>query len=130
MSWNRRDVLGALGVGSASTLLWAFGCGAPPAPFVLAPQQASGEVRAWLRDAVARLATKYQVVHALAVSRRRTTGAIDLGGTGVARARRDGVVLTIRDRDGMWHEHVSSDLSAKGVLEAVRRLAGAVPPSR
>jgi len=130
VSWNRREALGALGVGSASTLLWAFGCGAPPKAVVVTPQQASGEVRGWLRDAVARLATRYPVVHALAVSRRRTTGAIDLGGTGVARGRRDGVVLTVRDRDGMWREQVSADLSGDGVLEAVRLLAGSVPPGR
>lgn len=130
MSWNRREALGALGVGSASTLLWALGCGAPPKAVVRTPQQASGEVRGWLRDAVARLATKYPVVHALAVSRRRTTGASDLGGTGVARGRRDGVVLTVRDRDGIWREQVSADLSGAGVLEAVRLLAGSVPPGR
>ena len=130
MSWNRREVLGTLGVGSAATLLWALGCGTPARPVVLAPQQASSEVRGWLRDAVARLATKYPVVHALAVSRRRTTGAVDLAGTGVARARRDGVVLTIRDRDGMWREQVTADLSAAGVLAAVRLLAGAVPAAR
>ena len=130
MSWNRREALRTLGVGSASTLLWALGCGPPPKPVVLTPQQASGEVRGWLRDAVARLATKYPVVHALAVSRRRTTGAIDLAGTGVARARRDGVVLTIRDRDGIWREQVTADLSEGGVLAAVRTLAGVVPATR
>ena len=130
MSWNRREALRTLGVGSASTLLWVLGCGTPPKQVVLAPQQASGEVRGWLRDAVARLATKYPMVHALAVSRRRTTGAVDLSGTGVARARRDGVVLTIRDRDGMWREQVTADLSADGVLTAVRTLAGTVPPGR
>lgn len=130
MSWNRREVLGALGVGSASTLLWAFGCSAPPKLAVRAPQQDSGEVRGWLRDAVARLSTKFPVVHALAVSRRRTTGAIDLGGTGVARGRRDGVVLTVRDRDGMWREQVSADLSGDGVLMAVLLLAGALPSGR
>ncbi len=130
MSWNRRDVLGALGVGSASTLLWAFGCSAPPKTTVRAPQQDSGEVRGWLRDAVARLSTKFPVVHALAVSRRRTTGAIDLGGTGVARGRRDGVVLTVRDGDGMWREQVTADLSGDGVLMAVLLLAGSLPAGR
>jgi len=130
VSWNRREVLGTLGVSSASTLLWALGCGAPAKPVVLAPQQASGEVRGWLRDAVARLATKFQVVHALAVSRRRTTGAVDLAGTGVARARRDGVVLSIRDRDGIWREQVTADLSGPGVLAAVELLAGGLPAGR
>src|SRR5665647_488633 len=118
VSWNRREVLGALGVGSASTLLWALGCAAPAKLTVRTPQQASGEVRGWLRDAVARLALRYPVVHVLAVSRRRTTGAVDLVGTGVARARRDGVVLTVRDRDGMWREQISANLSADGVRDA------------
>jgi len=122
-------MLGALGIGSASSLLWAMGCGAPAKAVALAPQQASGEVRGWLRDAVARLASKYPTVHALAVTRRRTTGAVDLGGTGVARARRDGVVLTVRDRDGVWREQVTSDLSGSGVLAAVRLLAGDVAAS-
>jgi len=129
-SWNRRELLGALGIGSASTLLWALGCGAPAKPVAILPQQASGEVRGWLRDAVARLATKYPTVHALAVSRRRTTGAVDLAGTGVARVRRDGVVLAVRDRDGMWREQVTSDLSGPGVLAAVRLLAGDLPPGK
>src|SRR5512142_1925007 len=53
---HRRDVLGALGVASASTLLWALGCG-PHVPTIRRAPQVSGEVRTWLHDAVARLAS-------------------------------------------------------------------------
>ncbi|CAN5923627.1 hypothetical protein BH11MYX3_BH11MYX3_36530 [soil metagenome] len=115
-------MLAGLGVGSAS-LLVAFGCGAPARQVRRAPLE-SNDVRSWLRDAVARLATVYPQVHALAVSRRRTTAAIDILGTGVARARRDGVVFTIRDKDGTWREHVTAELSQNGVLAAARALAG------
>ncbi len=114
-------MLAGLGVGSAS-LLVAFGCGAPVRELRRAPL-GSDDVRSWLRDAVARLATVYPQVHALAVSRRRTTAAIDILGTGVARMRRDGVVFTIRDTDGSWREHVTAELSQDGIQTAARALA-------
>ncbi|MDB4964225.1 MAG: peptidase modulator of gyrase [Myxococcales bacterium] len=117
-------MLGSLGVTSASTLLWALGCGAPAGTRLVAPQQASGEVRSWLRDAVARLSAVYPSAHALAVTRKRTTGAMDVLGSGVARARHDGMVLTIRDRDGVWREHATADLSEGGVRAAVQALVG------
>jgi TldD protein len=119
---NRRELLSALGVGSASTLLWALGCGPPPRPST--PERVSGEVRTWLRDAVARLAAAFPVVHVLAVARQRTTAAMDVLGTGVARARRDGVVLSVRDREGRWREQVTSALTQAGVAAAVAALAG------
>lgn len=114
-------MLAGLGLGSASLLL-AFGCGAPARQVRVAPLVRS-DVRAWLRDAVARLAAVYPQVHALAVSRRRTTAAIDILGTGVARSRRDGVVLTVRDKDGTWREQVTDELSQAGIQAAARALA-------
>jgi predicted Zn-dependent protease len=120
---HRRELLAGLGAASASTWLWALGCGAPrPGP--RRTPQASGEVRTWLRDVVARLSTSYLEVHALAVSRRRTTIAVDVLGAGVSRLRRDGVVLSVRSRDGAWREQVSSDLTATGVADAIRALGG------
>jgi hypothetical protein len=121
-------MLAGLGVGSASLLL-AFGCGAPLQQARRAPQ-VRNDVRTWLRDAVSRLVTVYPQVHALAVSRKRTTAAIDILGTGVARTRRDGVVFTIRDKDGMWREHATAELSRDGVQAAVRALApGSLKPA-
>lgn len=124
MSWDRREFLAALGAGSASSLLFAFGCGrtAPPAR---APAQRVADVRGWLRDAVGKLAAVYPTVHALAVTRARTTAAIDVLGIGVARARRDGVVLSVRTASGAWREHVTADLSQRGIDRAVRVLGGA-----
>ncbi|MBS1120371.1 MAG: peptidase modulator of gyrase [Deltaproteobacteria bacterium] len=121
---SRRELLAGLGIGSASTLLWA--CGSRPSAVrsTRGVTSTSGEVRTWLRDAVARLAVAYPSVHALAVARRRTTAAIDVLGAGVARARREGLVLTVRDREGLWREQVTSDLSQAGVLAAVRALVG------
>jgi predicted Zn-dependent protease len=123
VSFHRREVLRAFGVGSASTLLWALGCGERQ-PMIRRAPQVSGEVRTWLHDAVARLAAVYPAVHALAVSRHRTTAALDVLGAGLARERRDGVILTVRDRDGAWHEHASSELTAAGVDTAVTALGG------
>jgi len=118
---DRREVLGALGLASSSTLLWALGCGSsrPPARRAL---QVSGEVRTWLHDAVARLIAVYPTVHALAVSRRRTAAALDVLGPATARFRSDGVVFTVRRPDGTQREYVTSDLSAAGIDAAVTAL--------
>lgn len=121
-------MLAGLGVGSASLLL-ALGCGAPVQQVRRAPV-VRDDVRTWLRDAVARLVTVYPQVHALAVTRRRTTAAIDILGTGVARSRRDGVVLSVRGKDGAWRERVTDELSQAGIQAAVRALApGSLRPA-
>lgn len=126
MTWNRREVLGGLGVASAQAILWAMGCRTPARPTLRAPETA-GAVRAWLHDAVAALhGAGLASVHALAVTRRRTTAAIDVLGAGVSRGRCDGVVLTVHDRDGR-REQVTSELSADGVAAAVRALGGGRP---
>jgi predicted Zn-dependent protease len=124
---TRREVLGALGAASGGALLWALGCGgarplAPRAP------QVSGEVRTWLHDAVARLAAAHPFVHALAVSRRRTTCARDVLGTGTAHQRADGVLLTVRGRDGAWRDHAIAELSRDAVDAAARALDAPAQP--
>jgi predicted Zn-dependent protease len=119
VTWNRREVLAALGVGAAHALL---GCASSQAP-VVRPSVDPGEVRTWLRDAVARLhAAGFTHAHALAVTRRRTSAALDVLGAGVSRSRADGVVLTTGTA-----EQVTSDLSRAGVLAAARALAGKLP---
>ncbi len=123
MTPHRRELLAALGVGSASALLWALGCGGGPRR-PSTPERVSGEVRTWLRDAVAQLAAAFPVVHVLAVSRTRTTAAVDALGTGVGRDRRDGVVLAVRDRDGRWREQATSSLTQAGIRTAVHALTG------
>ena len=95
--FDRRELLRALGVAGASTIVAA--CGGR-SRVVRQKPQIRDEVRTWLRDAVAKLAAVYPGVHVLAVSRRRTTAGIDIVGTGITRGRRDGVVLAVRDRDG------------------------------
>lgn len=121
MTLHRREVLATFGVASASTLLFALGCGALPRPVRRAPQ-VSGEVRTWLHDAVARLAATYPFAHALAVSRRRTTAARDVLGAGTAHLHAEGVVLTVRDRDGSWREHAISELGRDAIAAAARAL--------
>lgn len=120
MTWNRRELLGGLGVASAHALMFAFGCQRPPR--LARPVDDAGEVRGWLREAVAMLAAAHPSAHALAVSRRRTTAAIDVLGAAVARGRTDGVVLVVRDRDGARRESVTSDLSRDGIRAAARAL--------
>ena len=127
MTFHRREVLATLGVASAQTLLWALGCSAP-APLVRRAPQVSGEVRTWLHDAVARLAVGFPAVHALAVSRRRTTAARDVLGAGIARLRSEGVVLSVRDRDGAWRDHVTTELTRDGVDAAARALGAPHQP--
>lgn len=122
MSWNRREVLGGLGVASAQALLWAFGCSHPARPVRHALGEVSSEIRALLHEAVETLAGAGLTAHALAVSRLRSTAAIDVLGGGVAHARCDGVVLTVQQPKGT-REQVTSALSRDGVMAAVRALA-------
>jgi predicted Zn-dependent protease len=119
---NRRDVLSVFGL--ASAYLLAFGCGAPPRPRYRATGvELSGEVRTWLRDAVALIHGAGMQGHALAISRRHSVAAQDVLGAGVGHSRADGVVLTARDRKGR-REQVTSDLTRDGVINAARALAG------
>lgn len=120
MTLHRRALLGSLGVASATSLLWAFGCGAPPRP--RRSPQISRDVRSWLHSAVASLAAIYPSVHALAVSRQRTTAALDVLGPGIAHLRRDAAILTVRRRDGSRREYLTSELSAAGIAAAARAL--------
>lgn len=126
---DRRELLAGLGIASASTLLSAFGCSGAGRT-VRRTDGAKDEVRTWLRDAVERLATRHDAVHVLAVRRHRTVAALDSLGMGIARSRRDGVVLRVRGRDGTSREQVTSDLTGPGVLAAVRALLGSTASDR
>lgn len=119
---TRREWLGTLGLASASSLLWAMGCGGAPAR-VARPVEGD-QVASWLRDAAERLAGVFPSVQVLAVSRSRATAAIDVLGAAVARERRDGVVLVARDVAGHTRERVTSALTPAGIEAAVRALVG------
>ena len=120
MTLDRRELLHALGIAGASA--WLAACGGTRRAVRRQPQMRD-DVRTWLREAVARLAAVYPHVHALAVTRRRSTVGLDIVGSGIHHARRDGVVLAVRDRDGHVREVASSDLTGDGVATAVRALA-------
>ena len=123
-------MLGTLGMASASTLLWAFGCRAPERG-VKTIATSGGEVRTWLRDAVAVLAgAGLDSPRALAVTRKRTTAAIDVLGPGISRGRYEAVLLSGKTRDGVRREQVSSDLTATGIAAAAKALAGGVTRAR
>ena len=125
---TRRELLRGLGLGSAATLLWSMGCSGG-AQTVRTHEADRADVRGWLRTAVARLAGVFPEVHALAVTRRRTTAGIDVLGAGVVRSRCEGVVLTVRSDDGRgWREQVTSVLDAGGVIAAVDALIGGTRP--
>jgi predicted Zn-dependent protease len=119
-------VLASLGVASAQVLL---ACGAPGKQVRRRTTDVHPELRTWLHDAVAVLrGAGFSSVHVLAASRQRITGAVDVLGAGVARSRCDGLVLTVRDRDGMIREQVGNDLSREGIEAAVKLLAGDAKP--
>jgi len=121
---NRRDVLGTLGMASASTLLWAFGCRAPERG-VKTIATSGGEIRTWLHDAVAVLAgAGLESPRALAVTRKRATAAIDVLGPGISRGRYEGVVLSAKTREGTRREQVTNELTAAGIAAAAKALAG------
>lgn len=124
MTVTRRDWLASLGLASASTLLWSLGCGGPQRGGKTTGSSDYGGVRSSLREAVARLAAVHPYVHALAVARSRATASVDVIGAGVARTRRDGVVLVVRDAKGRVQERVTSELSPAGIAAAVRGLIG------
>ena len=122
---NRRELLGSLGIASASTLLAAFGCGGKQKQAgVSAAKAQAGEVRTWLRDAVGRLAAHYSVVHVLAVSRQYSVAAVDVLGSGIVHTHREGAVLRVREKTGIWREEVTADLSPAGLAAATRQLIG------
>lgn len=115
-------MLASLGIASAQAALWA--CGGSSKQLRRRALEVSPELRTWLHDAVAVLnGAGFSAVHVLAVSRRRTTAAVDVLGAGVGRDRSDGLVITVRDRDGFVREQVTNDLSRDGIRAAVRVLA-------
>ncbi|HEY4239041.1 MAG TPA: metallopeptidase TldD-related protein [Kofleriaceae bacterium] len=118
MTWTRREVLAGLGVGSAATLLSAFGCGSAPPP-ARSPVATADDVRGWLHDAVARLGP---AAHGLAVLRSRTAVAVDVLGTGVSHAVYSGAVLSVAGKDGRRREAVVSELSAAAFAAAAASL--------
>ncbi|NVB84549.1 MAG: hypothetical protein HOV81_39605 [Kofleriaceae bacterium] len=121
MTWNRREVLAALGVASAQAML---ACGAP-AQSVRRRGEVNPEIRTWLREAVATLAgAGLERPHVLAVTRRRTAAGLDVLGTGVVRGACDGVVLSVRERGSERREQVTSELTRAGIQAATRVLAG------
>jgi predicted Zn-dependent protease len=120
VSWSRRDFLSTLGLASGSAIM--FACGAGPQR-TRSANAVDPEIRTWLKEAVAVLVgAGFERPHALAVSRKRTTGAIDVLGAGVGRSRCDGVVLGVREKSGLVREQVTNDLSRDGVLAAVKVL--------
>ena len=122
---NRRELLGSLGIASASTLLSAFGCGGKQKQEGTAAAKAqAGDVRTWLRDAVSRLAAHYPVVHVLAVSRQYSIAAVDVLGSGINHTHREGAVLRVREQNDTWREEVTADLSPAGLAAATRQLIG------
>jgi len=127
VSVTRRELLEGLGL--ASAYAFAFGCRPPPKPPRRALEEVSGEVRGWLRDAVAIIHGAGLTGHALAVSRSYRVAAFDVLGATANQARVDGVVLVARDAHGR-REQVTSDLTGEGITDAVHALVGKAAPAR
>ncbi|HEY6033069.1 MAG TPA: metallopeptidase TldD-related protein [Kofleriaceae bacterium] len=128
MSVTRRELLEALGLASGYAFAFAA-CGPPPKPPRRAPEELSGEVRGWLRDAVAAIHGAGLTGHALAVSRSYQVAAVDVLGASANHARADGVVLVASDAHGR-REQVTSDLTSEGIAGAVLALVGHATPAR
>jgi predicted Zn-dependent protease len=105
-------------------------CGAPGKQVRRRTGDVHAELRTWLHDAASVLrGAGFSAVHVLAASRQRITAAVDVLGAGVARSRCDGVVMTVRDRDGSFREQVTNDLSQAGIAAAAKLLAGDAKPA-
>jgi len=118
---DRRELLRSASAGAA--LLW-LGCGgaAEQGPPPAAPRVEPGEVRGWLRKAVARLAGGFAQVSALAAIRSHVIAAVDVGARGSRREVVASVVLTGRDAGGAAFERITYDVSEIGIEAAVARL--------
>jgi hypothetical protein len=120
---DRRTLLQATGAGAA--LAW-LGCGGsdrgPAAP--VAPRQSPEDLRAQLRDAVARLRVTYAHASALAVVHSHGAAAIDGTARGSRRDTRATLVLSARDKAGRRVERVTADLSEAAIGAEVAMLLG------
>ena len=126
MRFNRRELLSGLGVGAATTLLTALGCGSTASKVRPGRDvgRTSADVRAWLRGAVEQLRTEYPIASAHAIDATRVTAALDLAGHGVVRAHRAAVVVRVEDERGQIIERAISELTRDAIgriVVALRR---------
>jgi predicted Zn-dependent protease len=132
VSWSRRELLSGLGVGAASTLIAALGCGGGTRRVnaVAARRVDGAEVRSWLRRAVEALGAEHPVVAAHAVIANRVTAALDLRGSGVVHGQRAAVVIRVDDGKGRVSERATGELSADAVDSLVESLRRTTAPAR
>jgi hypothetical protein len=123
VSLHRRELLRVLGATAAAGAIGAIGCGGRRgAP---AAARAEEDVRAILRDAVARVRDRYPVASGWMATRERTTVLAGSDARGTSRRFTATVVLRARDGAGRTVERVIGDASRDAILEAAGELAAA-----
>jgi len=126
VSITRRELLRALGTSAAAGALWSVGCG-PPAKAASLQRFGPEELRAALREAVARVRTKYPYATGWAALRERTTLLAGSGERGTARRSTATVVLRARDASGRTVERVVGEADPGAIAVAAAELATAGP---
>jgi hypothetical protein len=135
VDWSRRDVLAGLGVGAASVLVGALGCGARGGggKRAVSAAVADDDLERWLRRAVETLRAEFPLASAQAVTARRVTAAIDPRGAGVVRGLRAAVVLRADDGKGHVVERatgVLTETSIGALAASLRRTSVLTAPGR
>ena len=125
MGLSRRDVLRAAGATAAAGALAAIGCGGRGAG--RAPVAAPADLRAALRDAVARVRARFPAASGWLAIRDRATYVAGSDTRAAAREVTATVVLAARDAGGHRVERIGDAASAAGIVALGAELAALGP---
>ena len=123
MSLHRRELLRVLGATAAAGALGSLGCGGRRG--AAAATRVEEDVRAALRDAVARVRARFPAASGWMATRERTTVVAGSDARGTSRRFTATVVLRARGADGRILERVIGDATGAAILDAAGELAAA-----
>jgi predicted Zn-dependent protease len=118
---DRRELLRVLGATAAAGALGSLGCGGRQRP--AAATEVEEDVRAALRDAVARLRERFAAASGWLATRDRTTVVAGSDARGTTRTFAATLLLRGYDGQGRSFERALGDVTAQGILEAAGELA-------